>query len=149
MPALAVSALLHDRASASTNWPVRGSVSENDGGVTSTLVLVRITAIPVAASHPTMSASMAAASPIFTRTPSSRPIARPVVRIVSGPWITPLAGLRAPSTCTTAGALAAERSARSLDNERSEEVVMPAIVVCFTPSTDHPDGEYQSLISNH
>ena len=37
----------------------------------------------------------------WTSKPSSRPIARAVVRMVSAPCTTPLAGRRAPETCTT------------------------------------------------
>ncbi len=57
MPTLAVTALLHDLAIAVITSPGRGSPSAVASGGRLWGVLVRITAIPVAGSHPASSAS--------------------------------------------------------------------------------------------
>jgi hypothetical protein len=55
MPALAVTALLHERAIATAMWPTRGSASLFAAGVRASAV--RTTASPVAGSQPISSAS--------------------------------------------------------------------------------------------
>ena len=125
MPALAVMTLLQDPASASAISPLRARVSvETAGDVACSGDRERRSATPLDGSQPTRSASTVLSSGRRTCRPSSRPIARAVVMMVFGPCTTPLAGRRAPETCTTEPAPAAVRSARSLESEARVEGAM-------------------------
>ena len=82
IPALAVGALLHERATASAIWPTRATASAGCAGCSAMPVVFR-TASPLAGSHPASSAAEDRPLASVTVTPSSRPSARTVVSTVS------------------------------------------------------------------
>ena len=124
MPALAVTTLLHERATASARWPTRGLAAAGAIGFVPRSA-TRSTARLVVGSQPASSASSVRPSSRRTCRPSSRPSARTVVSTTLSAYTRPLAGRRRPWTWTTEGDAAATASASWLEKVVRRSVVMP------------------------
>src|SRR5258708_26680629 len=119
MPALAVTTLLHDRATASARLPTRTGPAEVRTGFVPRPLTFK-TARFVVGSQPASSASRTVPSPRRTFRPSTlRPSAPTVVTTTSSAYTRPLAGTRAPSTPTTASAPAATDAPRWESRQRT------------------------------
>src|SRR6058998_3810639 len=97
MPALAVTELLHERATASARCPTRAGDDEGAIGLVSRPA-TRSTARLVVGSQPASSASSVVPSSRRTWRPSSRPSARTVVSTTLSAYTSPLAGRRRPAS---------------------------------------------------
>ena len=145
IPALAVTALLHDRPTAITMFPTRGGSSVTAAAARSNPLTLR-TAKLVAGSQPASSASCSTPSWRRTRTPSPRPSAEAIATTTSSLWTRPLTGRPRPRTWTTVGATAVTASAISVDRVANMGVPPDGIVAEDRAAADHPNGQSPGLL---